>query len=133
MANGRAWLDRLDQGGGPLALEDGVGQPRTYSRYTAEALRLLGRQIRLGRKQRRWSESELAERAGVARATLQKIEKGDPSGTIGLVFEVAALVGVRLFDADLAGLARHRADADALLTLLPKHTHAPRQAPDDDF
>ena len=106
---------------------------RTYSRYTAETIRLLGRQIKLGRKQRRWSESELAERAGIARATLQKIEKGDPTGTIGLVFEVAALVGIKLFDADLAAVARYRAGTDALLTLLPKHSHAPKRKPDDDF
>lgn len=106
---------------------------RTYSRYTAEAIRLLGQQIKLGRKQRRWSESELAERAGIARATLQKIEKGDPTGTIGLVFEVATLVGIQLFDADLAELARHRATAGAMLSLLPKHTHAPKREPDDDF
>lgn len=106
---------------------------RTYSRYTAEALHLLGGQIRLGRKRRRWSEGELAERAGIARATLQKIERGDPAGTIGLVFEVAALVGLKLFDADLAGLERHRAETDAVLTLLPKHTHAPRKAVNDDF
>ncbi len=108
-------------------------KPRTYSRYATEAIRLLGRQIKLGRKRRRWSESELAERAGIARATLQKIEKGDPAGTIGLVFEVAALVGIRLFDADLADLARQRADTDAILTLLPKHTHALNREPDDDF
>ncbi|MGM0665184.1 MAG: helix-turn-helix transcriptional regulator [Thermodesulfobacteriota bacterium] len=107
---------------------------RPYSKYTAEAARLLGRQIKLGRKLRRWSEHELAERAGMSRATLQKIEKGDPSTTIGLVFEVAAIVGVRLFDADIDDLKTHRTETDARLSLLPKHTHAPRHSPvDDDF
>ena len=106
---------------------------RPYSKYTAEAARLLGRQIKLGRKQRRWSEHVLAERAGIARATLQKIEKGDPTSTIGLVFEVATLVGVRLFDADMDDLTKHRAETDARLSLLPKHTHAPRRSVDDDF
>lgn len=110
-----------------------MARARAYSKYTTEAIRLLGRRIKLGRKQRHWSESELAERAGIARATLQKVEKGDPTGTIGLVFEVATLVGVRLFDTDIDGLTQHRADTDALLTLLPKHTHAPKRNVDDDF
>lgn len=106
---------------------------RTYSKYTVEAIRLLGRRIRLGRKQKRWSERELAERAGIARATLQKIEKGDPASAIGLAFEVAVLAGVKLFDADMDGLARLRAEADTGLSLLPGHTHAPRPTLDDDF
>lgn len=108
-------------------------KPRPYSKYTREAARLLGGRIKLGRKERRWSEQELAERAGIARATLQKIEKGDPTSTLGRVFEVAALVGVRLFDADMDELARQRAETDARLSLLPKHTHAPRRSADDDF
>ena len=50
---------------------------RTYSKYAQEAAVLLGEQIKLGRKRRRWSEQNLAERAGISRATLQKIEKGE--------------------------------------------------------
>ncbi len=45
---------------------------RIYSSYTREAASLLGKQIRLGRKQRKWTEQELAERAGLSRATLRK-------------------------------------------------------------
>jgi transcriptional regulator with XRE-family HTH domain len=106
---------------------------RPLSKYSVAALRLLGRQIRLGRKQRRWSEHELAERAGISRATLQKIEKGAASTAIGLVFEVATLVGIKLFDADMGGLTQHRLETDARLALLPKHTHSPKQVVDDEF
>jgi transcriptional regulator with XRE-family HTH domain len=35
---------------------------------------LLAKQIQLGRKQRKWTEHELADRAGISRATLQKTE-----------------------------------------------------------
>lgn len=107
--------------------------PRTYSRHTREALTLLGKQVRLGRKQRRWSELELAERAGIARATLQKIEKGDPGSSIGLVFEVAVLVGVPLFEAGLPDLARRHERVDDKLALLPKATRSGRKAVDDAF
>jgi DNA-binding XRE family transcriptional regulator len=98
-----------------------------------EVARLLGRQIKLGRKQRRWSENELAERAGIARATLQKIEKGDLTCTIGLVFEVATLVRVKLFDADTDTVTTYRARTDDRIALLPKHTHSRKRTIDDDF
>ena len=73
---------------------------------------LLARQIRLGRKQRRWTELELAERAGISRATLQKIEKGELGVAIGLVFEVAVLVGVPLFEQESHSLMGHIARTD---------------------
>lgn len=71
---------------------------RTYSKATKEAARLLGLEIQLARKQRKMSESDLADRAGISRKTLQKIEKGDLSIAIGLMFEAASVIGVRLFD-----------------------------------
>ena len=52
---------------------------RAYSKYAKEAAFLLGQQIKLGRKNRQWSEQNLAERAGISRATLQKIEAGEMS------------------------------------------------------
>lgn len=107
---------------------------RTYSSYTREAAVLLGKQIRLGRKQRKWTEHELAERAGISRATLQKIEKGNLSVAIGLAFEVAALVGLRLFDAQHATLTGHIARTEDQLAVLPSAVRRPRkQAVDDDF
>lgn len=81
-------------------------QTRTYSRVTREALALMGCQIRLGRKQRRMSEADLSERIGIARSTVQLIEKGHPKVEIGLVFEAAILVGVPLFVSEPSGLSR---------------------------
>lgn len=106
---------------------------RTYSRYTREAATLLARQIQLGRKQRKWTEHELAGRTGISRATLQKIEKGDLSVAIGLVFEVAALVGVTLFDAERGSLTAHIARTDDKLALLPSAVRRPRKSVDDEF
>ncbi len=106
---------------------------RTYSRYTREAATLLARQIQLGRKQHKWTEHELAGRTGISRATLQKIEKGDLSVAIGLVFEVAALVGVTLFDAERGSLTAHIARTDDKLALLPSAVRRPRKSVDDEF
>ena len=106
---------------------------RTYSRYTREAATLLARQVQLGRKRRNWTEQELAGRAGISRATLQKIEKGDLSVAIGLVFEVAALVGVTLFDDERIALAAHIARTDDQLALLPSAVRKRRTPVDDEF
>ena len=104
-----------------------------FSRNTRQAAELLGRQIKLARKLRRWSESELARRAGIARSTVQKIEQGDLGVALGLAFEVATLVGIKLFDADVDQLRRELRDTDERIALLPKHTHTPKREIDDDF
>lgn len=106
---------------------------RVYSRYSTDAAMLLGKHIQLGRKKRRWTESELAGRAGISRATLQKIEKGDMACAIGLVFETAALVGITLFASDVTSLNTHIKHTDDTLALLPKTIHKPKQEVDDAF
>ncbi|WP_295543800.1 helix-turn-helix transcriptional regulator [uncultured Thiohalocapsa sp.] len=106
---------------------------RTYSRYTRDAATLLAKQIQLGRKQRKWTEHELADRAGISRATLQKIEKGDLSVAVGLVLEVATLVGVTLFDEARSSLAAHIARTDDKLALLPSAVRKRNMPVDDEF
>lgn len=98
---------------------------RTYSRNTREAVTLLGKLIRLARKERRLSAAELAERAGISRGTLLRIEKGDPKVEIGIMFEAATLAGVNLFDADSGRLSSMIARADDKLALMPKAIHKP--------
>ena len=110
-----------------------MAKDRIYSRYTREAAALLAQQIQLGRKQRKWTEHELAGRAGISRATLQKIEKGDLRVAIGLVFEVAILVGVTLFEAERSSLTAHMARIEDKLALLPKAIRKQRKAVDDEF
>lgn len=106
---------------------------RTYSKYAKEAAFLLGQQIKLGRKNRQWSEQNLAVRAGISRATLQKIEAGEMSPSIGLVFEVAALVGVPLFEQDSRALATSIELTQSKIALLPKRIKNKTKAVDDDF
>ncbi len=106
---------------------------RTYSRVTREATELLGKLIRLGRKERKMTESELAGRAGISRATLQKIEGGDLKCEVGLFFEVAVLVGVTLFEADRSQpLSTHLGRIHDKLALMPQTVRASMKV-DDDF
>jgi transcriptional regulator with XRE-family HTH domain len=106
---------------------------RTYSPYTREAARLLGSQILQARRERHWSAQQLADRAGITRVTLSKIERGDLTVGLGIAFEVATLVGVPLFTDDRARLS---ADADRVrdrLALLPQRIRTPTRAVKDDF
>jgi len=106
---------------------------RSYSRVTKQALSILGKLVKTGRLERGLTAAELAERAGITRKTLRRIECGEPGAEIGTVFEVAALVGVRLFEFDERTLAMHNARLDEKLTLLPKSVRPSKQEVDDDF
>lgn len=78
-------------------------------------------------------ERELAERIGIARSTLQKLERGDPSVEIGLVFEAAVLTGVDLFVPDATTLAPQIRRTDEMLALMPGSVRRRRQDIDNDF
>ena len=110
-----------------------MARERVYTKHARHACALLGEQVRLGRKQRRWSEGNLAERAGISRATLQKIERGDMGCAIGLALEVAALVGVPLFEPDVPSLMRHRERVQDKIALLPARIRAKDEEVYDDF
>lgn len=108
-------------------------QNRTYLRPTKDAAELLGKLIRLGRRERKMTEEELAGRAGIARRTLQKIERGNLKCEIGLVFEVANLVGVKLFgDENSANSSLYMGRAEDKLALLPQRIRGPVKV-DDEF
>lgn len=106
---------------------------RSYSRVTKQALSILGKLIKVGRLERGLTAAELSERAGITRKTLRRIEYGEPGPEIGTVFEVASLVGVRLFQYDERTLQMHDARLDEKLTLLPKSVRPSGKEVDDDF
>jgi transcriptional regulator with XRE-family HTH domain len=106
---------------------------RTYSRYAREASALLGGLIRAARKERKLTAQELADRAGISRGPLQRIEKGDLKCEIGAAFEVATIVGVKLFDATEITLTRHLRQTEDKLALLPQRIKTRKKALRDDF
>jgi len=109
---------------------------RVYSQYCRQAILLLAKHIQLARKERKLTERDLADRAGIARATLQKVEKGDLKCEIGIVFELATLVGVKLFDVELAQSHQFTLDIDRLddkIALLPKSIRKSTKGVDDAF
>jgi len=106
---------------------------RTYSRYSREASSLLGGLIRAARKERKLTAQEVADRAGISRGLLQRIEKGDLKCEIGAVFEVATIVGVKLFDADETTLTMHIRQTEDKLALLPKSVRKKSKVVRDEF
>lgn len=106
---------------------------RPSSRYGRDAVVLLGQLIRQARIEKKLTTAQLAERAGISRGLVQRIEKGDPGCAIGAVFEAATIVGVRLFNADQAALSAAISAKAAMLTLLPKAARAPKIKTYDDF
>lgn len=106
---------------------------RAYSSYAREALVLLGNLVKEGRRARRFTAGELAERAGISRPLLRRIEAGDPGCGIGAVFEVAAIVGIPLFEADAKTMSLMRANSVERGALLPKLVRTGLRRVRDDF
>ena len=77
-----------------------ASKKRSYARYTIAAVQLLGALVEAERKARRITAKELADRLGVDRGTLQRLEGGDPKVEVGLAFEACALLNIPLFEED---------------------------------
>lgn len=93
---------------------------RSFSPSARLANGILGKLIRAGRIERKMTTTELAERAGISRDMLYRAEKGDPRCEIGVVFELAAIVGVTLFEPEVSDLRRLDHSVSDRLSLLPK-------------
>jgi transcriptional regulator with XRE-family HTH domain len=86
----------------------------------------------MGRTDRRWSADELADRLGISRSTVHKIERGDPTVGLGLALEAATIVGVALYSDSDSRRALELARAEDRLTLLPQRVRRVIDV-DDDF
>jgi transcriptional regulator with XRE-family HTH domain len=106
---------------------------RPLSPNAADAVAHLGRLIRKARIERKLKAVDVTDRAGISRGLLRRIETGDPGCTIGAVFEVATIVGVRLFDTDQTALSKAAETNREIMALLPKSVRNSRIVADDDF
>lgn len=83
----------------------------------AKILKELGENIKLARKRRGLTEMQVAERAGIARSTLQLIEKGTPGVAMSSYLQVLFVLGLekdvsRVANEDILG--RKLQDAELL-------------------
>ena len=103
---------------------------RVFSAATREVCAALGSEIARVRRERRWSQADLAERVGVSLGTVRAVEKGSPSVTLGVAFEAAGVLGIDLLGGP-ATVAARAAENRRALALLPQRVRA--EDVDDDF
>jgi transcriptional regulator with XRE-family HTH domain len=60
----------------------------------SKLLQSLGERLRLARLRRRHTAVLVAERANISRPTLAKVERGDPSVTLGTYLRILAIYGL---------------------------------------
>jgi transcriptional regulator with XRE-family HTH domain len=77
-----------------------------------EAEASIARRVRLEREARNWSLAALAEKSGVAKASISKIERGEVSPSAGILVRLAAA-----FDLTLAGLLLRAEETGRLFRL----------------
>jgi len=106
---------------------------RVHSRYTKAAIQLLGKLIKLRRRQACMTEAELAERVGISRTTLKKIEKGNPGVALGIAFEVATVLKIPLMGSNSKTINFDLDHIEAKLAVLPKRIHKKTEDVDDNF
>lgn len=93
------------------------------------ALRKLGADIQDARRRRRLPMAVVAERAFTSRATLQRVEAGDP--TVGMGIYAAVLLALGLLDGlgDVADISRDSVGQALASAELPKRVHLKRMTP----
>ena len=89
--------------------------------------------IRNARIERGVTVADVAERAGISRGLVHRIEKGEMGSSMGAVFEVAVIVGLRLFEAEPTTLTRHLSMERDKFTLLPQSARTGTAKVKDDF
>ena len=95
----------------------------TLPRAARKALVKLGGDIAVARKKRRISTVSMAERAFISRGTLYKLEKGDPSVSMGVYATVLSLLGLIDGLGDLADRGTDTLGLDIDEDRLPKKVH----------
>ncbi|WP_420127257.1 helix-turn-helix domain-containing protein [Longimicrobium sp.] len=101
-------------------------QDPTLPLAVRRVLRKLGADMRDARRRRRIPVAVLAERALISRPTLTKVERGDPSVSLGIYATVLFVLG---FASRLGDLAAVEADAVGLALEeehLPQRVRLPR-------
>ena|SRR5438874_10790616 len=91
------------------------------------ALRKLGQDIRDARRRRRIPVAILAQRASISRATLHKVEKGDPGVSLGAYATVLFALGMTGRLADVADPRQDTVGLELEEENLPKRIRLPRR------
>jgi len=103
-------------------------KPPTVFPQEQRLLSDLGERLRLARKRRKLSNAVVAQRAGISRTTLYKVEAGDPGATLGSYVRALAVLGL---ESDLNKLAADDKVGRKLQDLALEPQPAPRRRTDN--
>jgi hypothetical protein len=100
--------------------------PHSPSAGVRRALRKLGGDIRDARRRHRLTMAVIAERAFTSRATLQRVEAGDSSVSIGIYAAVLQALGLLDGLLEIADAARDTVGQSLATAALPQRVRLPR-------
>lgn len=91
-----------------------------------KALRKLGKDVNEARRRRRVTIRLMAERAGISRATVGKIERGDPTASMGAYASMLFVLGMTDRLEDVADAAHDLAGRRLEEENLPRRVRIPK-------
>lgn len=100
--------------------------PHTPSATVRRALRKLGTDIHDARRRRRLTMAVIAERAFTSRATLQRVEAGEPGVSIGIYAAVLQALGLLNGLLEVADAAHDTVGQSLATAALPQRVRLPR-------
>ncbi len=98
-----------------------------------KALRKLGQDIYDARRRRRIPTALMAERASISRMTLTKVEKGDPSVSLGIYASILFVLGLNSRLMDLADANHDIIGRSLEEENLPKRIRLPTKTKEQDL
>jgi transcriptional regulator with XRE-family HTH domain len=101
--------------------------PETLPKPARAALARLGEDIALARRKRRLTTVSMAERAFISRNTLYKVERGDPTVSIGIYATVLSILGLVERLGEVADRREDTLGLDLQDEALPKSVRGPRK------
>lgn len=101
--------------------------PHPASAAVQRALRKLGADVHDARRRRRLPMAVVAERAFTSRSTLQKIEAGDASVSMGIYAAVLQALGLLDRLSQMADISHDSVGQELASAGLPKHIHLRRK------
>lgn len=96
------------------------------SKKATSALQKLGHDVQIARKRREFTQQRLADGAGISRATLQKVEVGDPGVSLGALAMVLLALGESDRLEQLLDVASDDVGLAIAIRDLPQRVRSPR-------